>query len=105
MESIRTFLENNDFQQLTLGWGLKIITALLIFIVGRWISRWVVKAFRRALELGEMDATLVSFLGNVVNAVLLTAVVITALQSLGMPVTSLVAVLGAAGLPIKIAIC
>ncbi len=104
MESIRTFLENSDFQQLTLGWGLKIITALLIFVVGRWISRWVVKAFRRALELGEMDVTLVSFLGNVVNAVLLTAVVITALQSLGMPVTSLVAVLGAAGLAIGLAL-
>ena len=104
MESIGTFLENNDFQQLALSWGLKIITALLIFIVGRWISRWVVKAFRRALELGEMDVTLVSFLGNVVNAVLLTAVVITALQSLGMPVTSLVAVLGAAGLAIGLAL-
>ena len=104
MESIRTFLENSDFQQLTLGWGLKIITALLIFVVGRWISRWVVKAFRRTLELAEMDVTLVSFLGNVVNAVLLTAVVITALQSLGMPVASLVVVLGAAGLAIGLAL-
>ena len=47
MNNIRTFLENNDFQQLALGWGLKIITALLIFIVGRWISRWAVKAFRK----------------------------------------------------------
>jgi len=104
MESIRIFLENSDFQQLTLGWGLKIITALLIFVVGRWISRWVVKAFRRTLELAEMDVTLVSFLGNVVNAVLLTAVVITALQSLGMPVASLVVVLGAAGLAIGLAL-
>ena len=104
MDSIRTFLENLDFQQLALGWGLKLITALLIFIVGRWISRWVVKAFRRLLNLQQMDETLVSFLGNVVNGVLLTAVVIAALQYLGVPVTSLVAVLGAAGLAIGLAL-
>ena len=104
MDSITTFLETNNFQQLAMAWGLKLITALLIFFIGRWITRWVTKAFRRILELQDMDATLVSFLGNVVNAVLLTAVVITALQSLGMPVASLVAVLGAAGLAIGLAL-
>ena len=104
MESISTFLENNDFQQLALAWGLKLITALLIFFVGRWITRWATKALRRILELQDMDETLVSFLGNIVNAVLLTAVIIAALQTLGMPVVSLVAVLGAAGLAIGLAL-
>ncbi len=104
MDSIKTFLENNDFQQLAMAWGLNLITALLIFFIGRWITRWVTRAFRRVLELQDMDATLVSFLGNVVNAVLLTAVVIAALQTLGLPVTSLVAVLAAAGLAIGLAL-
>jgi small conductance mechanosensitive channel len=59
---------------------------------------------RKVLELREMDETLVTFLDNLVYAVLLTAVVIAALDSLGLPVTSLVAVLGAAGLAIGLAL-
>jgi small conductance mechanosensitive channel len=104
MDAIRSFLGNTNIQELVFGWGLKIVIALLIFFVGRWIARWVTRSLRKVLEIREMDVTLVNFLANLVYAVLLTAVVIAALQSLGLPVTSLVAVLGAAGLAIGLAL-
>jgi len=104
MDAIRTFLENNDVQQLALSWGLRIVVAIVIFIVGRWIARWLTRSFRKVLDMREMDITLINFLANLVYAVLLTAVVIASLQHLGLPVTSLVAVLGAAGLAIGLAL-
>ena len=104
MDAIKEYFANIDWQTMAMGWGVKIVIALAIFIVGRWIARTLTKALRRVLNLREMDETLVAFLANLVYAVLLTAVVIAALDSLGLPVTSLVAVLGAAGLAIGLAL-
>jgi small conductance mechanosensitive channel len=104
MESLKAYFENVDYLQLGLFWGQRIIIALLIFVVGRWIARWVASTCRRIMNTRDMDVTLVTFLGNLVYAILLTAVVIGALDSLGLPVTSLVAVLGAAGLAIGLAL-
>ena len=101
MDAIRTFIENNDIQQLAMSWGIKIVVALIIFIVGRWIAKALTRSFRRVVEVEE---TLENFLANIIYAVLLTAVIIAALQYLGLPVTSLVAVLGAAGLAIGLAL-
>ncbi len=104
MNAFSEYLAANDWQQLGIDWGIKLITALLIFVIGRWIAHAVTRAFRKVLEFREMDETLVAFLNNLANAVLMTIIVITALQSLGLPVTSLVAVLGAAGLAIGLAL-
>jgi small conductance mechanosensitive channel len=56
------------------------------------------------MERAELDVTLVSFLANIVYAFLLAAVILAALDTLGVPVTSLLAVLGAAGLAIGLAL-
>ena len=104
MDAIAEFFRNNDMQQLAVQWGFNIVIALAIFIIGKWVAKSITKAFRKVLVLREMDDTLVGFLGNLVYAVLLTAVVIAALDYLGLPITSLVAVLGAAGLAIGLAL-
>ncbi|NIP17884.1 MAG: mechanosensitive ion channel [Xanthomonadales bacterium] len=101
MEALTAYFENVDLLQLAIYWGQRIVIALLIFVIGRWIARWLTKSFRRVVELEE---TLENFLANIIYAVLLTAVIIAALQSIGLPVTSLVAVLGAAGLAVGLAL-
>ena len=104
MDRMKDLIENTDFVALGTQWGLKILAALAIFILGRWIARWIARNVRKLLKYREVDETLVSFLGNFTYAVLLTAVILAALDSLGLPVTSLVAVLGAAGLAIGLAL-
>ena len=104
MAALKAYFENVDFLQLAIFWGQRIVIALAIFIIGRWIARWVTGAMRKVLNARDMDVTLVAFLSNLVYAILLTAVVIGALDTLGLPVTSLVAVLGAAGLAIGLAL-
>ncbi|NIM70683.1 MAG: mechanosensitive ion channel [Xanthomonadales bacterium] len=104
METIKAFLEANDLQQIIVQWGLKALLALAIFVVGRWIARFVNKALRRLLTLRAMDETLIAFLANLVYITLLAAVIIAALDALGFPVTSLLAVVGAAGLAVGLAL-
>jgi small conductance mechanosensitive channel len=86
------------------AWGTRIVIALVIFIVGRWVAKMLTGAFRRFLNGRDADETLVAFLGNLIYMILLTVVVLASLDYLGMPVTSLVAVLGAAGLAIGLAL-
>lgn len=86
------------------AWAIKIILALAIFVIGKWISKRITGVVRKLMERAELDSTLVNFLCNIVYAILLAAVVLAALDSLGIPVTSLLAILGAAGLAIGLAL-
>jgi len=104
MEKIVQFLESSDWQLLVLQWGMKLLVAMAIFVFGRWIAHALARALRRLMLLREMDQTLVTFMSNLVNAILVTAVLIAAVDYLGMPVTSLLAILGAAGLAVGLAL-
>ena len=84
-------------------WGIKIVLALVIYIIGKWIAKRITRVITRLMERAELDVTLVTFLANIVYAFLLAAVILAALDTLGVPVTSLLAVLGAAGLAIGLA--
>lgn len=85
-------------------WGIKLGFAILIFIVGRIVSHIIVNISKNVMTRGKMDSMLVEFLGNILNAVLFAVVVIAALDQLGVETTSLLAVLGAAGLAIGLAL-
>ncbi len=104
MNAITEFLQDPGTVDLLIGWATKLVIALAIFVIGRWIARMVTRAFERLLKKRDSDETLIAFLSNLTYAVLLTAVILAALDSLGVPVTSLVAVLGAAGLAIGLAL-
>ncbi|HSM69247.1 MAG TPA: mechanosensitive ion channel domain-containing protein, partial [Xanthomonadales bacterium] len=104
MDNVKEFLANAEWQQMITGWGLKLLVALTIFLVGLWITRAMTRALRKVLTVREMEVTLIVFLGNLVYAILLTVVIVAALDSLGVPVTSLLAILGAAGLAIGLAL-
>jgi small conductance mechanosensitive channel len=84
--------------------GLKLLVALIIFIVGRQMAKVVVLALDRMMDRSGMDASLRKFLGDVVYAATLVTVVIAALDALGVETTAVIAVLGAAGLAIGLAL-
>lgn len=85
-------------------YGLKIIAALVVFIVGRWIAKGVEKLTARVLTKRNVDPTIVSFVEHLVYIALITFVIIAALAQLGIQTTSFIAVIGAAGLAIGLAL-
>lgn len=90
-------------QELLALYGLKVLGALLVLILGRWVARMLANLLRRGLARAKVDATLTSFIVNVAYVALLVFVVISALGQLGMQTTSFIAVIGAAGLAIGLA--
>ena len=91
-------------QELITLYGLKIVAALLIFVLGRWVSKLLRKMIVNLMTKGKVDATLVSFVGNISYIALLAFVIVAALNQLGIQTTSFIAILGAAGLAIGLAL-
>jgi len=85
-------------------YGLKIVAALLIFVIGRWVAALVSRLAGKAMKRAKMDETLVRFVQNLCYVALLAFVVIAALAKMGLQTASFVAVLGAAGLAVGLAL-
>jgi small conductance mechanosensitive channel len=85
-------------------YGLRLAAALAIFIVGRWVAKALTKLVERLMGRGKVDPTLIKFTGSLTYIALLTFVVLAALAQLGIQTTSFIAVLGAAGLAIGLAL-
>ena len=90
--------------QLLTVYGLRVIAAVAIFIVGRWVAKGVRKLVERIMARGKVDHTLITFTANLAYIGLLAFIVIAALGQLGIQTTSFIAVLGAAGLAIGLAL-
>ncbi|RMH94861.1 mechanosensitive ion channel family protein [Lysobacter pythonis] len=84
--------------------ALDLVAALAIALVGWWLARRLVGLLDRVLGRFQVDTILSNFLRNVAFATLMVVVVIAALQQLGIPTTSLLAMVGAAGLAIGLAL-
>ncbi len=93
-----------DWLGLLEKYGLKLLAALAIFLVGMWLARRLSTGLERVLTRARVDSTLSGFLRRVSYAVMLVLVVITALGAIGVPNTSMFAVLGAAGLAVGLAL-
>lgn len=85
-------------------WGIKLAIAAAILVIGYWLTGKIVTLTKRALGKTQIDAILIDFIGTVLKAVLLLVVVIAALDQLGVDTTSLIALLGAAGLAVGLAV-
>ena len=85
-------------------WGINILTALAIFIIGRWAIKIALKVARNVFEKTNMDDMLVNFILSIANAILLLFVIIAALSQLGVDTSSLVALIAAAGLAVGLAL-
>jgi len=106
MESITTidWTDPGLIQALLIPWGIRLAIALAIFIIGRWIARWLTNIVRKLMTKSNLDVMLINFLGNLVYTVLILVVVMATLDHLGIRTTSLLAVFGAAGLAIGLAL-
>ena len=84
--------------------GINLVTALVIFFVGKWIVGMVVKGLMKAMQKGDLDITLRRFIGNLARTLLMLFVIIAAINALGVQTASLIALLGAAGLAVGLAL-
>lgn len=85
-------------------YSMKIITAVLIFIIGKWVAQKLTRLFINLLEKNKVDITLTRFLENIVYYTLLVGVLIAAAGQLGINTASFIAIVGAAGLAIGLAL-
>jgi small conductance mechanosensitive channel len=91
-------------QDIVTAWGLKVIAAVAIFIIGRWVAMLVRRIVRRVMERARVESIITGFVSSIAYIALLAFVVIAALGTLGIQTTSFIAILGAAGLAIGLAL-
>ena len=103
--SIVEFLNNHGIDsQTVVDFGKNLVIALLIFYIGRMVVGLVVRALRKVMQKQEVDKTLETFVCNLVRMALLVVVIIAAISALGIETTSFIAIFGAAGLAIGLAL-
>jgi len=85
-------------------WSTNVLSALLIFWLGRWIAKRLTRWVSGRLEKSSMERTLIAFVENILYATLLVIIIIAALNQLGVDTTSLLAVFAAASLAIGLAL-
>ncbi|MCG3675385.1 mechanosensitive ion channel family protein [Aliarcobacter butzleri] len=101
---LKSYIPNNIVEVIA-SHVFSFIVALLIFFIGKWIVNKIVAILGKVLrKINGIDETLVRFLENIVYYALLTVVIIAALNKLGIATTSFLAILGAAGLAIGLAL-
>lgn len=107
MEQLSKYLSEDTLstlQELITVYGLKIIAALAIFIVGKMIAGVIKSGVKRGMGKAKSDPILISFTSNIIYTALLAFVVIASLGQLGIQTASFIAVLGAAGLAVGLAL-
>ena len=103
-KDISSYIPDNIIEILS-GYAFSLIMALLIFIIGKWAVNKIVSIFGKVLrKVKGMDETLIKFLENIVYYALMIVVLLTSLGKLGVETTSFLAILGAAGLAIGLAL-
>ena len=93
-----------QIKQILAVYGLNVLAAIGIFIVGRIVAGWVRKFLRRLMKKRGTDQTLVGFICNLTYAGMMAFVIIAAVSKLGVQTASFVAVLASAGLAIGLAL-
>lgn len=85
-------------------YGMNVLAALLIFIIGKWIARLASRLVENVMLRSKINKTLATFTRNIVYFGILTFVVIAALNKLGVETNSFIAIIGAAGLAVGFAL-
>lgn len=104
MDVITNYLTDSNIIDMLISWAINIALALVIFIVGKWIARRVQNTLEKVLRKREVDEVLVDFLGTIASVMILIVAVVAAFDTLGIPATSFMAIIGAAGLAIGLAL-
>ncbi|WP_455029564.1 mechanosensitive ion channel family protein [Neisseria sp.] len=104
LQALSSFSGWERLAQTGMSFGTNLLAALAIYFIGRWVATRVVTLMKAALTRAKIDKTLVSFLGNVANIGLLILIIIAALGKLGIPTTSVTALIGGAGLAVALSL-
>jgi small conductance mechanosensitive channel len=94
----------NQFSELLSSFGISLFIALCILIIGRQAVKILIKIISSALERSNTEDTVRIFVTNLLNTLLMIVIFIAAINQLGIETTSIIAVLGAAGLAIGLAL-
>lgn len=106
MDQITKLFEDNHEVLLTnsLQILLQVVAAIVIFYVGRMVAKAVSRFLEKALLAKAVDKAVVSFIASIVYALILIATLLMALSQVGVQTTSFIAILGAAGLAVGLAL-
>jgi small conductance mechanosensitive channel len=104
MDAIKDFLANSNIMELATEWALNLVIAIVIFVVGKWIAHRVQDTLEKILRMRKVDEVLVDFLGTISSVLIIVIAVVAAFDTLGIPATSFMAIIGAAGLAIGLAL-
>lgn len=111
LANVVTKITQTDYQQLVndllsqaMWIGLKILLALAIFFVGKWITNWIIRILNRAFERKNVDLSLRNFLRSMIKVVMMILVILAAIQTLGINTTSFLAIFASAGLAVGMAL-
>ena len=85
-------------------YGLSFVYAILIFIIGKWVAHFLSDIAQAAMRKAKLNETLSTFLKHIIYYVLLIFVCVAALNKIGIETTSFVALIGAAGLAVGLAL-
>jgi small conductance mechanosensitive channel len=102
LSQILEYIEKN--QDIIISTAINLTIAIIIFYIGRWLARGVSSLVGKALLHRKVDRAVVSFLTSIVYAAILIAVTLIALSHLGIQTASFIAILGAAGLAVALAL-
>src|SRR5210317_930988 len=104
MDAIKNFLASTDLVGLLTSFAINLVIAIFIFVIGKWLARKVENTLKKILRKRGVEDVLVDFLGTIASVLVLIVAVIAAFDQLGIPATSFLAILGAAGLAIGLAL-
>jgi len=104
MDAITNFITDANIIELLTSWVINLVLAVIIFVVGKWIAARVQSTLEKILRKRQVEEVLVDFLGNIVSAMVIIVAVVAAFDTLGIPATSFMAIIGAAGLAIGLAL-
>ena len=99
---IQSFLES--IIELLTVFGFKILAAIIVFLVGNWVAKWIRGIIQNFMEKRQLEATVTGFVSSLSYYAMITFVVIVALGQLGVRTASFVAIIGAAGLAVGLAL-
>ena len=94
----------NKAYEYLIQYGMNLVAAVVIFIIGKWAARLVSRLIENALIKSKVEKTLASFAKNIIYSAILAFVVIAALNKLGVETSSFIAIIGAAGLAVGLAL-
>lgn len=107
MESISTDKLNEYWlmaKGMIMEYGLKLVYAIIVLMIGLWIIKKITNGIKKLMVKRDFDASLVPFLTSMINGLLKVLLIITVMSMLGIEMTSFIAILGAAGLAVGLAL-